>query len=360
MLHRDRGMRPHPGRAGQSAWRSVAMLLLLGGCDSEPSGGDGLDQAAVLDGAADGGAADGGPDGAPDGALDAGALDASADAGGPTCGSYTPATETGTLSDPQLTEVSGIAASRRTPGVLWLHNDSGDAPLLYATGENGRAFGRLRLPVAADDLEDIAAAPCPGTQDACLWIGDIGDNTLSRPSIQVHAVREPAVEGPFAEQPAEIVQTFTVRYPDGRPADAEALAVSPTGDRFYLFTKGGDTEPRVFSWETAQPGPGALTDHGPFAPPGVAVPMGKLITGADLHPDGRRLAVRVYTGSYEYRFAPGQDVADLGAVAATLVTLGPLSEPQGEAIAYAADGQSLWTVSEDAAGGQPLHQYLCR
>ena len=42
-------------------------------------------------------------------------------------------------------------------------------------------------------------------------------------------------------------------------------------------------------------------------------------------------------------------------------TYGPLSEPQGEAIAYDASGTGLWTVSEDPEGEepQPLHHFRC-
>ncbi|MFK8015727.1 MAG: hypothetical protein AB8G17_09840, partial [Gammaproteobacteria bacterium] len=34
----------------------------------------------------------------------------------------------GTLKDRKLLEVSGIAPSRRRPGLLWVHNDSGSKP----------------------------------------------------------------------------------------------------------------------------------------------------------------------------------------------------------------------------------------
>src|SRR5687767_12057876 len=57
---------------------------------------------------------------------------------------------------PDLPEGSGIAASRRHPGVLWAHNDSGD-PLIFALNEQGKVTGRVRLNGAeVDDWEDIA------------------------------------------------------------------------------------------------------------------------------------------------------------------------------------------------------------
>ena len=40
---------------------------------------------------------------------------------------------------PELRESSGLAVSRTQPGVLWSHNDSGDAPTLYAIDVKGHA-----------------------------------------------------------------------------------------------------------------------------------------------------------------------------------------------------------------------------
>lgn len=42
------------------------------------------------------------------------------------------ARRTGTFADRRLDESSGVAVSRRNPGVLWTHND-GPRPVLYAT-----------------------------------------------------------------------------------------------------------------------------------------------------------------------------------------------------------------------------------
>ncbi|MEZ4467286.1 MAG: hypothetical protein R3F43_23280 [bacterium] len=206
----------------------------------------------------------------------------------------------------------------------------------------------------------MATARCPGLDDWCLWVADVGDNARNRPAVAIYAVREPAVAGPFAPRDAELVQRFVVRYPDGAPHDAEALAVAPAGDRFWLFTKVEGTDPQVYAWDTASPGPGPLTDLGSFPAPGVPVPMGKMVTGADLDATGTRLALRVYTGSYEYTLPTPADLSGLADLAPRTIAVGPLSEPQGEAIAYSADGRAVWTVSEDPAGGQPLHRYTCR
>jgi hypothetical protein len=59
--------------------------------------------------------------------------------------------------------------------------------------------------------------------------------------------------------------------------------------------------------------------------------------------------------------APGQGVADLGSLSPTLIPLGPLSEPQGEALCYDETGRDIFSVSEDKdqQPGQPLHRFVC-
>ena len=49
----------------------------------------------------------------------------------------------GTLEHPEIREASGIAASRRHPGIFWVHNDSGNPPSLFAV--RARRLARPRL-----------------------------------------------------------------------------------------------------------------------------------------------------------------------------------------------------------------------
>ena len=89
----------------------------------------------------------------------------------------------------ELREGSGVALSRRTPGLLWSHNDSGP-PMLIALDASGAAKGRVTVAGArVGDWEDVSAGPCP--QGSCLYIADIGDNNGVRRSITVYRVPEP-------------------------------------------------------------------------------------------------------------------------------------------------------------------------
>lgn len=131
---------------------------------------------------------------------------------------------------PALREASGLAASRRVPGRLWSHNDSGE-PVLVALDVNGSVTGRLRLSDArVEDWEAVAAGPCPA--GSCLYVADIGDNNAARRRITIYRVEEPAE----SEASVAVKDVFHATYPDGAH-DAETLLVTPDGNLF-IVTKG--------------------------------------------------------------------------------------------------------------------------
>ena len=82
----------------------------------------------------------------------------------------------GTIKSADITESSGIAASRCQNGVLWTHNDSGDDAFIFAINLAGDNLGTWKIPNAANiDWEDIAAFKDKGGK-CFLYIGEIGDN----------------------------------------------------------------------------------------------------------------------------------------------------------------------------------------
>jgi hypothetical protein len=118
----------------------------------------------------------------------------------------------------EIPETSGLAVSRRNPGLLWTHNDSGSAAVLFALDTAGRLRGRVPVPIRTRDWEDISAARCPAGD--CLYIADIGDNRRTRRQIQIYRVPEPAL-GDAETAPPDV---FTATYADG-PHNAEAMFV---------------------------------------------------------------------------------------------------------------------------------------
>ena len=80
----------------------------------------------------------------------------------------------------ELREASGLAMSRRTPQLLWSHNDSAE-PIAYGLGADGNVRSRVRVEGASvTDWEAITTASCDGGN--CLFIGDIGDNDARAPT----------------------------------------------------------------------------------------------------------------------------------------------------------------------------------
>lgn len=207
------------------------------------------------------------------------------------------------LSDERINESSGLAASRRHPGFLWTHNDSGDGPRLFLVGIAGQKRGQTAAVVTlqgaqALDWEDMAVA---GTgSGAWVYAGDIGDNGQRRRDITIFRFREPPLpltgDAPDLTLPCE---RLTLRYPDGAH-DAEALLATTDG-HLLIVTKNADVSlvfmtPRPFVAGAKQ----TLERIGQVRLEGESWP-GRLITGGDLSPDGTRLVLRTYTAAHEWR-----------------------------------------------------------
>jgi hypothetical protein len=252
-----------------------------------------------------------------------------------------------TLEDRRVRESSGLAASRRTPGVIWTHNDSGDLPLVYAFDRGGRSRGTFRVEGAqAVDWEDIAAGPGPARGESYLYAADIGDNGREREFVVVYRFPEPEVSAtqdppkePRATQPSEAIR---LKYPDGAH-NAEALAVHPTTGDIYVVTKANAEaevyklaapfDPKVVNTMTK-----VATLRGPDF-------FGTLVTGADISPDGRRVALCDYAQGYELALPEGsKDFDEVWRQTPLAVSLG--ARLQGESVAYRLDGAALLATSE--------------
>jgi hypothetical protein len=255
------------------------------------------------------------------------------------------------LEERAVEESSGLAASRRNPGLFWTHNDSGDGPFLYAFDGEGRRRGVWRVAGArAVDWEDMAVGPGPEPGRSYLYVGDIGDNGRERPHINVYRVPEPQVADvdagatrrePRQTEPAEEIR---LKYPDG-PHNAEALLVHPSTGDIYVVVKNGQPACGVYRLRGAQVSAGVntLERAGEFRSPS---PLGSLVTGGGISPDGRRVVICDYLGAYELRLPDALDAAfdQIWQQAPAAIQLGP--RDQGEAVCYRQDGAALLATSE--------------
>jgi hypothetical protein len=228
-------------------------------------------------------------------------------------------------------EASGVAASRRTPGILWSHNDSGPASL-FAFDNAGNAKGRVEVTgVSVDDWEDLAVGACP--EGSCLYIADIGDNNRVRREITIYRVPEPRADDKATAQ----AQTWTMTYPD-RAHDAEALFATSSGQLFLVSKE----DPRTTALYRV-PSPGGSGGRLQVV---AQLPLDH-VTGASASSDGNWIALRTNT---ELLFYPAADLIAGKNVQPRRFDLKPVKERQGEGVAFGPDGV-IYLVGEGGRNG---------
>ena len=100
----------------------------------------------------------------------------------------------GEIKSNEITESSGIAASRCNKDVLWTHNDSGDDAFIFALNIKGEKLGTWKVLGAKNkDWEDIAEFQDKQTGKCFLFIGDIGNNERLKSEMTIYRVAEPKV-----------------------------------------------------------------------------------------------------------------------------------------------------------------------
>ena len=251
------------------------------------------------------------------------------------------------LRDLSISESSGLAVSRRHPGIIWTHNDSGGLPALYATDRTGASIACVTIIGAKNvDWEDIAVGP-----DEMIYIGDFGDNGRSRSDTAIYALLEPPLNpalrdqqlagGPAARYPFE--------YPDGHH-DCETLLVHPVSGAIYVVTKEPSGESGVYRYPMPLQRERQVTLERiatvRFALPLSfrGQPVGRLATGGAFSPDGSRVAIRSYAECFEWTIGKGQTLAQSLAGRPRRIPVPMLG--QFESLCYTAEGRALLTTSE--------------
>lgn len=257
----------------------------------------------------------------------------------------------GLMLDPQLSEISGLAASRRHRDVLWLHDDGGNPARLFAVDTGGQRLATFRLEgVPKTDWEDIAAFELDGR--SYLLVADVGDNGGLRKTLQLHVVEEPVRIENARLKPA---WSIAFRWPDGA-RDCEAVTVDAARGQILLISKKRQP-PELFTLPLRPAGTQLLTaaQVGRLAgvpqadaqslrrSPRRARLVGQ-VTAVDVSPDGRTLAVMTYRYLLLYPRVGRQGWSDAVAQPPATTLLPWL--PQAEALGWAADGRSLYATGE--------------
>ena len=253
----------------------------------------------------------------------------------------------GVILDTRLSDLSGLAASRVHPDVVWVLDDGGNPPDLYAVGNRGGVQATFRVAgVANTDWEDLAAFELDHRH--YLLIADTGDNGGLRRTLQLHVVEEPRTLVDGVLHPA---WSIAFRWPDG-PRDCEAVAVDAAHGQILLLSK-RRRPPEVFVLPLRPTVPGLQVARrvghlaGVPAPGAGADAVDRLrdqVTAADLSPDGRTLAVLTYRDVLLYERGAHQTWEQALAGRPRIHPLTWL--PQAEALGWSADGRTLYATGE--------------
>lgn len=233
------------------------------------------------------------------------------------------------VTDPRLTEISGLAASTQHPGILWTHNDSGDRAQIFALDSQTCAVvATLRINgVNARDTEAIAVGR-DAKDRPVIWLGDIGDNAATWSSVRLYRLPEPSE---LSDQVVSPQATITVKYSD-EPYNAEALLLQPQpAGRMWIVTRRQAMKGAYYEL------PAAIWGSSRTVTVTAAGSVPALTTDATYAPSGRVFAIRTYFGATQFDGTPpGED--------GTPIDVGFLG--QSEALTYSYDSRMLYTISE--------------
>ena len=263
-------------------------------------------------------------------------------------------TECGTMKKKTMKEISGLAASRQTPGYLWAHGDenTGDNRKIIAIQPDGTLAMTVNLTTPntdRDDWEDIATGIYDGKN--YVFLGAIGDNDLAyNDQYYIFYFEEPAISSGTQNV---TVNTIRFGYPDNKAHNTETLMYDNVEQMFYIADKvDGVCHLYKLPFSTTYgTGVQRLTEV-------CALGNGskfKLANGGDITPDGHWMAIK----NEEYILLwERQGAESLSATAQRnpMQVMAYQKEEQGESLAWLND--SLFYTTSDSKKDTPIYQYV--
>ncbi len=268
--------------------------------------------------------------------------------------SFGPAQDLGELTNKNLDEASGIVVSKYYDNALWVHNDSGNDPLLFLINNEGKTLKTFYLQgIDNRDWEDITLGPGPEDGQTYLYIGETGDNNQKHDTKYIYRFPEPETtldDGVKVDTIRE-VDVITFQYP-GKTQNAEALMIDPVTKDLYIIAKNLE-EPFIYQLTSEQMDLDEkltlektqrlnIKSEGPP----------DLVTAADISADGLEVLVKTYGHIYYWKRDNTQtSIPDLLHTSPVDIPYNP--EPQGEAIGFTPQQDGFYTLSENRFGIVP-------
>gem|GEM_PF-534659 len=262
-------------------------------------------------------------------------------------------TQCGTQLKKTMKEISGLAASRTTPGFLWAHGDenTGSDRKIIAITPAGALAMTLNLTTpnnTRDDWEDIATGVYDNKN--YLFVGAIGDNDLAfNDQYYIYYFEEPAIT---SGSQTITVNTICFGYPDNNAHNTETLMYDNIEQMFYIADK-VDGVCHLYKLPFR-------TDYGSAVQRLTEVcALGngskfKLANGGDISPDGKWMAIKNESYILLWERLNNESLA-------TTATRLPVQiaayqkEEQGESLAWLND--SVFYTTSDSKKDTPIYQY---
>ena len=269
--------------------------------------------------------------------------------------SFSQAQDLGVIENKVINEASGIVASYRNKGLLWTHNDSGDANRIFSMDTNGKGTREFYLEGANNrDWEAIGMANFP--EGSFIYVGEVGDNNATYSDCAIYRVPEPEITANTPKTNAlKNVQKISYKYSDG-PRDAETILIDQVSKDIYIISKRELTK-RLY--RLAYPQSYTLTNTAEFVRELTTFSTGSgqqlFLTDGNVSVDNQEIIIKNYFQIFHWRRASNESIPNALKRNPTILPYG--IEPQGEGVCFAQDGSGYYTISEEGPNRLPVKLY---
>lgn len=255
-------------------------------------------------------------------------------------------------------ESSGLAASGAQKNILWTHNDSGNAPIIYAMDYEGKNKGSFYLDdVVNRDWEDMASFRWQNRD--YLLVADTGDNYQINLTSYIYVFQEPIFQETVLQEQVRHelsnnassrspVWVIEYQYEDGLLYDVEAVTVDLTTQQILLLTKRTKTA-QIFVLPLLLPSELLPSEQLTAEPVFKAKRLGELPgiknpTAMDYSASRGQIAILSYGRVHLFDKKPQQSWVSTFRKPSQVLKFRGLYQP--EALCFSVDGKQLFISSE--------------